>query len=57
MEKLIDSFATLIEVSSVLFPFMVIGAVVLLLKHRNEIRTPASHRPYVRHIDDAPRSK
>ncbi len=36
MEKLIDSFATLIEVSSVLFPFMVIGAVVLLLKHRNE---------------------
>lgn len=35
-----------------------VGVVVVgLLKHRNETRTPASHRPYVRHIDDAPRSE
>lgn len=36
METLIDSFTALLEASFVLFPFMVIGAVVLLQKHRRE---------------------
>lgn len=36
MKTLIDSLTALIDASFALFPFMVIGAVVLLLKHRRE---------------------